>query len=278
MIKFEHSLFALPFAYLGLVLGENGLPRFSKFILVTIAMVSFRTMGMALNRLIDAEIDARNPRTKNRAIPAGLLKMPFVWSITAASFLIFEISSFALGPLCFKLSPVPVLLAFVYPFAKRFAWFCHVLLGMILAIAPYGAWIASRGTFSWVPGFISLGVLAWVSGFDIIYALQDLEFDKRSGLHSFPARFGEAAALQVTRILHVLTVGFWLAAGRLAGLGIGYTAGMVLTAGFLFYEHRLVRRFGTQKIQAAFFTMNAVASVTVFASAAADLLTRNFHS
>ncbi len=278
MIKFEHSIFALPFAYLGLVLAEGGLPRLSVFLWVTLAMVSFRTMGMALNRLIDAEIDARNPRTANRAIPAGLLKAGFVWAITALSFAIFELTCWQLGPLCFKLSAIPVVLTVLYPFAKRFTWFSHMILGMILAIAPYGAWIASRGEFSWIPGLISLGVLCWVTGFDMIYALQDLDFDKRSGLYSFPSRFGENAVIQLTRVLHGLTLAFWLAAGKMAGLGPLYLAGMAVTAGFLIREHWLVRSFGLKKIQEAFFSMNAVVSVTVFAVTAADLWFRSFHS
>ncbi len=277
MIKFEHSIFALPFAYLGLFLAEGGWPRASIFILVTIAMVSFRTMGMALNRLIDAEIDAANPRTQNRAIPAGLLKTPFVWGVTALSLAIFEATCWKLGPLCFRLSLVPLVLAVLYPFAKRFAWFCHVILGMILAIAPYGAWIASRGSFSWVPGFISLGVLCWVTGFDMIYALQDVDFDRQSGLYSFPSRFGESAAIQVTRVLHGLTLVFWLAAGRLAGLGFIYYLGIVVAAGFLLREHWLVRK-GPGKIQEAFFSMNAVVSVTVFAVTVADFWLRSLHS
>lgn len=276
MIKFEHSIFALPFAYLGLFLAEEGWPRPSVFVMVTVAMVSFRTMGMALNRLIDAEIDARNPRTANRAIPAGLLRTPFVWGVTAVSFAVFEAACWKLGPLCLKLSVVPVVLTILYPFAKRFTFFSHMVLGMILAIAPYGAWMASRGAFSWIPGFISLGVLCWVTGFDMIYALQDLEFDRSSGLYSFPSRFGEQAVFHVTRVLHVLTLVFWIAAGKLAGLGLFYLAGMAVTAVFLFREHWLIRSHGMKKIQEAFFTMNAVVSVTVFAVTAAEYSFRSF--
>lgn len=278
MIKFEHSIFALPFAYLGLILAEQGVPRASVFGGVTLAMVSCRTMGMALNRLIDAEIDARNPRTQGRAIPAGLLKKPFVWAVTAVSFLIFELTCNALGPLCLKLSPVPVLLSLLYPFAKRFTWFSHGLLGMILGIAPYGAWIASRGDFSWVPGLISLGVLFWVAGFDMIYALQDLDFDKSQGLYSFPARFGEPATLWVTCFLHILTVLSWSAAGELAGLGWFYKAGMAVTAFFLVREHWLIRSHKLLKIQEAFFNMNAIVSLTVFIVTAADIALKGMHS
>ena len=278
MIKFEHSIFALPFAYLGLILAEDGMPRLSVLGGVTLAMVSCRTMGMALNRLIDAKIDSCNPRTRGRAIPAGLLKTSFVWAVTAVSFIIFELTSRSLGPLCLKLSPVPVLLSFLYPFAKRFTWFSHGLLGMILAIAPYGAWIASRGDFSWIPGLISLGILFWVAGFDMIYALQDLDFDKSQGLYSFPARFGEPCTLWVTRFFHVLTVLAWFAAGELAGLGWLYRAGMAVTAFFLIREHWLIRFYKLQKIQESFFNMNAMVSLTVFLVTAADIALKRFHS
>jgi len=177
MIKFEHSIFALPFAYLGLVLGEGGWPRWNLFLWVTVAMVSFRTMAMALNRIIDIEIDRDNPRTESRALPKGRLNIPFVWLASLVSFVIFEFSAYRLGPLCLALSPIPVALAWLYPWTKRFTWFSHLILGIILGIAPYGAWLASRDAFSWVPGFLFLGVATWVAGFDIIYALQDQDFD-----------------------------------------------------------------------------------------------------
>lgn len=271
MIKFEHSIFALPFAYLGLVLAEGGLPRLEVFAGVTLAMVSCRTLGMALNRIIDARIDAMNPRTAGRAIPAGLLKTSFVWAVSAVSLVVFIVTCKFLGSLCLALAPIPIFLSFLYPFAKRFTWFSHGLLGMILGIAPYGAWIASRGDFSWIPALLSLGILFWVAGFDMIYALQDQEFDRKHGLYSFPARFGQPRTLQVTKVFHVLTLAAWIAAGEAAGLGWIYRAGMILTAFFLIREHWLIGRFGLEKIQEAFFKMNAVVSVTVFALTVLDL-------
>lgn len=276
MIKFEHSIFALPFAYLGLILGEKGWPRLSVFILVTIAMVSFRTFGMAMNRLIDCQIDGQNPRTKNRALPAGKLKISFVSAAAILSFLIFEAAAYKLGALCFELTFVPLFLAILYPFMKRFTWFSHLVLGMILGIAPYGAWLASRGEFSWIPGFISLGVITWVCGFDMIYALQDLEFDRQFGLYSFPSRFSAENALKLTKALHVLTLFFWTAAGYSAGLGFIYYLGMALVAGFLIREHWLIHTKGLAKIDEAFFLMNAVVSVAVFAAAALDLARGSF--
>ncbi len=206
MIKFEHSLFALPFAYLGLFLATSGRPTPSLFLKITVAMVSFRTMAMGLNRLIDRKIDSANPRTDKRALPAGILNPSFVWSATLLSFLIFEATTFFLGRLCFYLSPVPVFLAWIYPWMKRFTWFSHLVLGIILGIAPYGAWLASRGTFSLIPGFFSLGVVMWVTGFDITYALQDIDFDRAYGLKSFPSCFGFDAGLFATRVLHFLTI------------------------------------------------------------------------
>lgn len=275
MIKFEHSIFALPFAYAGLFLGESGWPRWRLFLLVSVAMVSCRTMGMALNRLIDLKIDALNPRTQSRALPAGMLKKNFVWLATFISFVIFEWSAYQLGPLCFKLSAVPVLLSVLYPFLKRFTWLSHMVLGIILAIAPYGAWLASTSQFSWAPGFISLGVMAWVTGFDVIYALQDVAFDRKQGLYSFPARFSPEAGLKVTRLLHALTIFFWFAAGWTAGLGWIYILGLIAAALFLIREHWLIRAFGLQKVSEAFFTMNAVISVIFLISVVLDLSFRS---
>ena len=270
MIKFEHSVFALPFAYLGLVLAEGGWPRPYLLGWVTLAMVSFRTMAMALNRLIDLQIDGANPRTRDRALPAKKIKAPFVWRIVLLAFLLFEWSAFKLGPRCFTLSPIPVFLAWLYPWMKRFTWASHFVLGLILGMAPYGAWLASRGEFSWVPGLFTLGVASWVAGFDIIYALQDEGFDSENGLYSIPARFGKKRSLEFTRCLHAATILFWFAAGSLAGLGWIYFAGLGAVALFLMREHWLVRSFGLKKIGEAFFVMNAIVSLAIFAATVAD--------
>jgi len=272
MIKFEHSIFALPFAYLGLILAEGGLPSISLFLGVTLAMISFRTMAMALNRLIDRAIDAANPRTALRALPAGKLKASSVWTAAAISFLIYEAAARSLGPLCFRLSLIPVFFAALYPWTKRFTWLSHFVLGMILGAAPYGAWIASRRGFSWVPGLLMLGVTAWVAGFDMIYALQDSDFDRRKGLYSFPARFGRVATLALTRLLHGAALVAWLLAGRAAQLGFIYFVGIFLVALFLLREHWLVRSYGLKKLDEAFFTMNAIVSLSVLLAAIADYL------
>lgn len=277
MIKFEHSIFALPFAYLGLFLALENWPSLQLFGWITLAMVSFRTLGMALNRLIDKEIDARNPRTQNRALPQGKLKSNFVWAVTIASFIIFELTTLRLGRICFFLSPILVLLAFIYPFTKRFTWLCHFVLGIILGSAPYGAWLAAGRDFSWAPGFITLGVASWVAGFDILYALQDVAFDQKSGLHSFPAKFGRNASLKAVRVLHAFTILFWFLAGREARLGPIYLAGLGVIAFLLLREHTLVRNFGIAKINEAFFTTNAVVSLSIFFITLMDLIhTRNF--
>lgn len=271
-IKIEHSLFALPFAYIGLFMAWRGWPDLFIFLWVTVAMVSFRTMAMGLNRLIDQRLDARNPRTENRAISQKKIQISWVRGIVVASFLIFEYSTFMLGALCFWLSPVPVILAWVYPFTKRFTWFSHFVLGSILGIAPYGAWIATTQQFAWAPTFLTLGVMCWVAGFDMIYALQDIDFDLAHGLFSFPARFGIAVTLRMTRLLHILSVLSWSVAGFLGGMGTVYAIGLGVAAYFLIREHRLIRAFGVAKINEAFFLMNAVVSVTLFLATVLDVI------
>ena len=271
-IKIEHSLFALPFAYLGLFFAGKSVPSLFLFFWITIAMVSFRTMAMAMNRLLDRSIDAENPRTQGRALPQKKLRTGFVLAAAAVSLLVFEGSAWKLGDLCLWLSPVPVVLACVYPLTKRFTWFSHFVLGLVLGIAPYGAWIAVTGQFAWAPAFLTLGVTLWVAGFDMIYALQDIDFDIKHGLFSFPAKFGIAATLRWTRLLHTLTVLCWAAAGLLNGAGLIYWLGLILVAYFLVREHRLVRAFGVAKINEAFFLMNAVVSVTLLVAVILDIV------
>lgn len=270
-IKLEHSLFALPFAYLGLFIAEKKVPGLFLFFWVTVAMVSFRTLAMSLNRLLDRKIDSENPRTQGRALPQKKLRSGFVWLVALVSLVIFEGSAYTLGSLCFWLSPVPVVLAWIYPLTKRFTWCSHFVLGLILGIAPYGAWLAVTQEFAWVPAFLTLGVTLWVAGFDMIYALQDIDFDMRHGLFSFPARFGIAATLKLTRLLHGATLFCWLAAGLFAGMGFCYWAGLAVVAGFLIREHRLVRAFGIARINEAFFLMNAVVSITLFLAVVLDV-------
>jgi len=270
-IKLEHSIFALPFAYLGLFFAEKNFPSAFLLIGVTVAMVSFRTLAMSLNRLLDCALDARNPRTEGRALPQKKIRTGFVWLAAAVSLLVFEGSAFTLGRLCFWLSPVPVALAWIYPLTKRFTWLSHFVLGLVLGIAPYGAWIAVTGEFAWAPAFLTAGVLCWVAGFDMIYAFQDIDFDIRNGLFSFPAKFGIAKTLRLTRGLHVLAVLCWAVAGFLNGAGLIYGLGLVVVAYFLVREHQLIRSSGIAKMNEAFFVMNAVVSMTLFFSVLLDV-------
>lgn len=272
MIKIEHSVFALPFAYAGLLMAGGKWPGAFIFFWVTVAMISFRTMAMSLNRLFDRSIDAMNPRTENRALPRRRLSLFWAWFFTVVAFLIFEWSAFQLGGLCLGLSPIPVALALIYPLMKRFTWASHFALGFILGIAPYGAWIAVSGEFAWAPFFLTLGVMTWVAGFDMIYALQDIDFDKAHGLFSFPAKFGRHQTLRVTQVLHGITVLSWAAAGWGSGSGIIYYAGLCVIAYSLVREHRLVRGFGTVKINEAFFAMNAVVSLVFFLATLLDVV------
>lgn len=272
MIQFEHSIFALPFAYLGLFFAERKIPSLFLFFWITAAMVSFRTMAMGLNRLFDRSIDAKNPRTKHRALPQKKIQSESVWLLSSIALTVFEVSAYQLGAICFWLSPIPVVLAVVYPLSKRFTWLSHFLLGLILGIAPYGAWIASRQSFSWIPAFLTLGVTVWVAGFDMVYALQDVSFDKAHGLFSFPARFGQARTLQMTKLLHIVSIFCWGMAGFLNGANVIYWMGLVLVAYFLVREHHLIHAFGMEKINEAFFLMNAVVSITLFAAAFLDLM------
>ena len=274
MIKFEHSIFALPFAYSGLFLAANGWPHWHSFLWVSIAMVSFRTYAMSLNRIIDRMIDARNPRTKDRALPAGRLTVMFVWLVSVFSLIIFEVSAYQLPTICFKLSWIPSLLALLYPLTKRFTWLSHFVLGIILGIAPYGAWLGEGREFSWTPGCLTLGVSCWVAGFDIIYALQDLDFDKSHQLYSFPSRFGLEAGLVAPRILHGLALFSWIAAGWIAPLGLIYFIGLFLAGLALIRENWLIRSGGMGKLQDAFFKMNAFVSSVLFLSVWFDLLLR----
>jgi 4-hydroxybenzoate polyprenyltransferase len=272
MIKFEHSIFALPFAYLGLFFAEKKVPGFFLFFWITVAMVSFRTLAMGLNRLLDLRLDAANPRTRDRALPQKKIRISSVWLAVLISFLVFEWSALTLGSLCLWLSPIPVVLAWIYPLTKRFTWLSHFILGLVLGIAPYGAWIAVTGQFAWVPAFLTAGVICWVAGFDMIYALQDVDFDIKHGLFSFPVRFGIAATLKLTRLLHAVTVLCWFVAGLFAGMGFCYWLGLAVVAGFLVREHHLVCRFGAAKINEAFFIMNAVVSVTLLFAVALDVI------
>lgn len=272
LIKFEHSIFALPFAYLGLFLAEGGFPRLRIFLWVTVAMVTVRAGGMCLNRLIDQALDELNPRTQARAHSLRLLTRPRIWLIAIASLGIFVLSAAQLNPLSFALSPIPILLVWIYPYLKKITWLSHFVLGIILGIAPYAGWLASRAEWSWVAALLTLAVAAWVSGFDMIYALQDVAFDRAHQLKSFPVRFGVARTLLTVRLLHGLTILTLGVFGFLLGLGFWYWAGWLAVVVLIVREHRLIACFGLEKINEAFFNMNAWVSVVIFAAVLLDLV------
>lgn len=271
-IKFPHTVFALPFAFTGAVLAAQGLPSLYQGFWILTAMVGARTAAMGLNRLIDAEIDAANPRTSNRAIPAGLLTKKGVAVCVAAALALLLVSAWMLNPLCLYLSPLAVLLLVMYSYCKRFTSLSHLVLGLCLAAAPLGAWIAVRGSVGLPALLLGVAVVFWVAGFDILYALQDLDFDRSAGLHSIPARLGVRGALLSARLCHGITVGmlFWVHVA--AGLGAAYLAGVILAALLLAYEHWLVRDGDLARLDAAFFTVNGYISIAVFVFTAVDFI------
>ncbi|MCM0080461.1 putative 4-hydroxybenzoate polyprenyltransferase [Geomonas sp. Red32] len=274
MIKFAHTIFALPFAFTGALLAARGLPALSQAGWIVLAMVGARTAAMGLNRVIDAEIDAKNPRTATRAIPAGLLGKGPVMVFIALSIMLMLFAARMLNPLCLYLSPVALGFLFLYSYCKRFTSLAHVVLGICLAGAPLGAWIAISGEAP-VPAFLlAFAVLFWVAGFDICYALQDLEFDRSRGLHSIPVRLGVNGSLWTARIFHFISCVLLLALYFTLQLGPFFLLGCVATCAMLSYEHWLLRGGNLEKLDAAFFNMNGYISVTILAATLLDTLTR----
>jgi 4-hydroxybenzoate polyprenyltransferase len=275
MIKFEHSIFALPFALTGALLavrdgGLSGDLLWRKIAWI-VAMVCARSAAMAFNRLIDADIDARNPRTKLRHIPAGLLSTSFSWGFVAVSSLIFIFAARELNTLCFRLAPVALGIIFAYSFTKRFTSFSHLVLGFALGIAPAAAWIAIRGSLDVRILWLTAAVTFWTAGFDIIYSCQDFEFDTDAGLFSLPRRLGVAGALRVSRFLHAIMLACLLALVYTLQLGALSLAGIAVVAALLIYEHSLVKPDDLSRVNAAFFTMNGYVSVLFFLFWAADI-------
>ena len=262
MIKIEHTLFALPFAFLGAVLAANGLPTLRQIGWIIVAMVGARSAAMAFNRLADRKTDARNPRTAMRALPSGALSVSFVWLFTIVSALLFLLAAAMLNRLTLILSPIALASVLLYSLTKRWTQLSHIVLGWCLSIAPTGAWIAVRGQIgSPLPLLLSLVVLLWTAGFDVLYACQDYEFDRAEQLHSIPARFGIERALWISRGLHAVAFLSLMWLYRLSGLGPLALAGVVVTGVLLVYQHRLVRANDLSRLNAAFFTTNAFVSV-----------------
>jgi 4-hydroxybenzoate polyprenyltransferase len=271
MIKFEHTVFALPFAYIGLWLAEDGHPRLENFLGVTAAMVALRTLAMSFNRVADLAIDRSNPRTQERALVKGLLSMRFVIPAMVLSGAVYFLAAAWLKPLCLMLSPIPLILVLIYPYLKTFTWFSHFVLGMILGMAPAAGWIASRATVSMECWILFGAVLFWVAGFDMIYALQDMAFDRAHGFRSFPAAFGKEKTILAVRFAHALTLLLLVWLGWADRLGALYWAGLMLAVAFLAREQWLVTRGGDSKIQEAFFQMNARVSLVLFVATSLDL-------
>jgi 4-hydroxybenzoate polyprenyltransferase len=277
MIKFEHSVFALPFALTGALLAirEGGLDvraLWGNLLWIVVAMVGARSAAMTFNRLIDAEIDARNPRTRMRHIPAGLLSAAFGWSFVALSSLVFIYAARELNPLCFKLAPLALGVVFFYSFTKRFTALSHLVLGFALGVAPAAAWIAVRGSLDPRILWLTAAVTLWTAGFDIIYSCQDYEFDVAASLFSLPRRIGVARALRVSQLLHILMLVCLIALVNALDLGPLSVAGIVAVGLLLVYEHSLVKPDDLSRVNAAFFTMNGWVSVLFFVFWAADIL------
>jgi len=277
MIKFEHSVFALPFALTGALLAfrESGFGASNTWwtiAWIVVAMVGARSAAMAFNRLVDAEIDARNPRTKMRHIPAGHLSRAFCWGFTLVSSALLMFAAWELNPLCFHLAPLALAVVFAYSFTKRFTHFSHLVLGFALGIAPAAAWIAVRGSLDARILLLTAAVMLWTAGFDIIYACQDYDFDRENGLFSVPRLVGIPAALHVAKALHGLMIACLLLLVRQMHLGGISIAGVVVIAGLLLYEHGIVKANDLSRVNAAFFTMNGWVSVLFFVFWAADVL------
>jgi 4-hydroxybenzoate polyprenyltransferase len=265
MIKIEHTLFALPFAFLGAVLAARGIPTVWQIVWITLAMVGARSTAMAFNRIADKDFDARNPRTRMRAIPAGVLSPGFVWAFVIVSAALFFLAAAMLNPLALALSPIALASLVLYSYTKRWTLLSHLILGWCLAIAPTGAWIAVRGAIdSAIPLLLSLVVMLWTAGFDVLYACQDYEFDRGEGLHSIPARLGIARSLWVSRLLHAGAFAALVALYLLTNLGVLALLGVVTTGALLIYQHTLVRANDLSRLNAAFFTTNAFVSVILF--------------
>lgn len=266
LVRLEQTLFALPFAYAGMILAQRGLPGPWTCFWVTVAMFGARTAGMAANRLIDWRIDAVNPRTAGRALPAGLVRGHSVLLLLVASLALLAGAAWMLNPLCYRLWPLAALLLLGYSYTKRFTWLCHLWLGLVQACAPIGGWLAVCGCFAPTPLWLGLVIFTWVAGFDVLYACQDFAHDRKVGLYSIPARFGIERAFRISEGLHLVT---WLSlwqVGAQAGLGKVYAAGCCLIAVLLYYEHRLLKPADLSQMQKAFFQANVGISLTLLLS------------
>ncbi len=264
LIKFSHSIFALPFAFTAALIAADGIPEFQKIVWITVAMVAGRSGAMGMNRIADRRIDALNPRTKDREIPKGVVSLWEAVVLTVIAFAALLFAAYKLNPLCFKFAPVVLLVLISYSYTKRFTWLCHIVLGIALALAPLCAWIAVRGTFD--PEILPLcfAVMFWVAGFDTLYALQDMDFDKKQGLCSIPSIFGVKRSLWIARLFHITTIGLLLSLVLIFNMSNFWLFGTLVAASLMMYEHSLVKPTDLSKLNIAFFNMNGYISITVF--------------
>jgi 4-hydroxybenzoate polyprenyltransferase len=272
LVRIEHTVFALPFAYVGAFLSLDAWPGLANMVWVTVAMVGARTLAMSINRLVDAELDARNPRTATRELPSGALSRAQVLGLCLLSLVVFLIAVFQLFPVVRWLWPIPVAMFVIYPYLKRVTWLCHIWLGACLGLAPLGAWLAMTGTAPWEAWAIGAAVALWVAGFDLFYSLFDLDHDRAEGLHSWAVRFGERGVFIGARVLHAGTVALLALAGLGLDVALFYWLGVFATAALLAYEHSIVRPGDLRRLDAAFFTLNGVISVVFFVFVALDVL------
>jgi 4-hydroxybenzoate polyprenyltransferase len=274
MVKFEHTVFALPFAFIGALLARKGLPSGWQVIWIVVAMVGARSSAMAFNRIADVQYDKLNPRTSSRALAQGTLSMGFAWAFTVAMSIVFVFAARQLNSLCFYLSFPTLAILFLYSYTKRVTFLSHVVLGFAIGCAPLAAWLAISGEFAWPPVLLCLAVMFWVAGFDLIYALQDIDFDRKAGLFSFPSRFGIAPALHLSTFFHGVTVVLLFMIAMMTNLGWIAYAGIVTVAGILFWEHRLVKPHDLSRINVAFFNLNGYISILLLLTIAGDILIR----
>jgi len=271
MLDFGHTLFGLPFAYLGAFLAQNGMVTLHQFIWITVAMIAARTAALSLNRIIDLPYDEANPRTAGWVMPSSRLKPGRVWIGVFFFLALLFMAAAQLNPLCLKLSPLAVVVLWGYSYTKRFTWWCHLLLGMAIGIGPIGAWFAVTGTFDWQPFLIGAAVAFWIAGFDTMYACQDIEFDCQMGLYSIPARFGEKGALIFSELFHFLTVIFLILTGLVLGLGSWYYGGVALAAAVLIYQHIIVRPGDLSRVNQASFKFNRYVGLVILAATLMDI-------
>jgi 4-hydroxybenzoate polyprenyltransferase len=263
-IRFEHSVFALPFAYLGMILAANGLPTGSQVLWITVAMVAARTLAMSVNRLVDRRIDLLNPRTANRALPAGRLRSVDMFAMAATSLVVFLAAAAMLNTTALVLAPLAALIVVTYSYSKRFTWLSHFWLGFADGIAPAGGWIGVTGTLPWEAVLLALAVTTWVAGFDLIYQCMDRDFDIAHGLHTIPATWGNAVSLWWAKAMHALTIASLAGVGVVMSLAWPFYIGVLIAASLLLYEHRLVKPNDLSKVGVAFFNINGYIAVTVF--------------